>query len=179
MWDHLIATLQQDLVIFKGQSCNQESSIKLTYLPCTIICIGNCPTVAAALVNQDSPETRCGVSAATNGKHCWKSGKQFSPTGYVKAQYLVSVSEKGCCPLGALLKEKGQQLRVPRHRALLPRAAGKRGWIPMVCSKLFSAYVFVIAKIRHPKRLLMQNAELGMCCPLYIKVIDSFRMEAV
>lgn len=49
----------------------------------------------------------------------------------------------------------------------------------MVCSKLFSAYVFVIAKIHHPKLLLMENVELGMCCPLYIKGIDSFIMEAV
>lgn len=46
---------------------------------------------------------------------------QFSPTDYVKAQYLVPVSKVGgCCPLGALLREKGQQPRVPRHRPLFP-----------------------------------------------------------
>lgn len=92
-----------------GQPCNQESSIKLTHPPCTIIYTGNCPTPAAALVKWDSPETREGVlTLQLMGNASHRVEKQFSATDHVKARYVVSVSEGGCCPVGALFREMGQ-----------------------------------------------------------------------
>lgn len=158
-----------------GQPCNQESSIKLTHPPCTTIYTGNCPTPAAAVENQASPETRRGVNTATNGKRFKQGGKRFSPMDYVKAQYLVSVSEGGVAAHWVPRSERRGSNCRSRSTDLSSWSRRKKGWISTVCSKLFSAYAFIIAKIRHPKCLLiMQNVELGMCCPLYIKVIDFF-----
>lgn len=99
-----------------GQPCNQESSIKLTHPPCTVICTRNCPTLATVLVNQNSPETGQGVNAG------WKTSSVQLSASHVNPRCLVFVSEGGCCPLGALLREKGQG---PAAQTSLPRAGGK------------------------------------------------------
>lgn len=66
------------------------------------------------------------MNTATNGKRFKQGGKQFSPTNYVKAQYLVSVSEGGSLPTGCPAQREGAVTAGPAAQTSPLGAGGKR-----------------------------------------------------